>query len=86
LFTRTRALSEESNQVAIVADVTLRGDGTATGRVVTTASGAAAAVLRQTMAQAERKGGEVFARELLTAQSWRGGGRVDLRDPLDHAE
>ncbi len=86
LFTRTRALSEASNQVAVVADVTLRGDGTATGRVVTTASGAAAAVLRQTMAQAERKGGEVFARELLTAQSWRGGGRVDLRDPLDHAE
>ncbi len=83
---RTPKLSAASNRLSVVADVTLRPDGTPVGRSTVEASGPVAAALRGAMAQAALKGGSDFAKERLSAQNWRGTGTIDLRDPTDHSE
>jgi transglutaminase-like putative cysteine protease len=83
---RTPPLSAASNRLSVIADVTLRPDGTPVGKSTVEASGPVAAALRGAMAQAALKGGSDFAKEKLSAQNWRGTGTLDLRDPTDHSE
>ncbi len=83
---RTTALSADTNILKIKSDITLRADGTPLGVTTTTASGPIASSLRATVSQAALKGDDVFVKEQLTRQNWRGAGGMELRDSFSHEE
>ncbi|MFC5359253.1 DUF3857 domain-containing transglutaminase family protein [Azospirillum himalayense] len=85
-LTRTPAMPADDNRLSLAADVVFAADGTMRGTTLTQASGAAAMDLRAVMEQAAAKGGDVYARDVMMRQRWRGTASIDLRDPFDREE
>jgi hypothetical protein len=83
---RTPPLTAENDWLSITSDIVLSPDGTAKGVSMVAASGSTGARLRGTMAQVAVRGGEAFAKELLSKQNWRGTGDTEAREMTDRHE
>jgi transglutaminase-like putative cysteine protease len=83
---RTPVLTPDSNSVELVAEATIRDDGSIVGRNKVIARGTAALGARGTMRQFEQSGGAEAVKAMLARQRWRGTATFDTRSPFDRAD
>lgn len=83
---RTPFLTPEGNSVELVAEATVRDDGTIIGRNSTVVRGSAALGARSAMRQFEQSGAGEAVKMMMTRQRWRGTSSFNVRSPFDRSD